>query len=106
MAKQMLDIGFAPDGDLLITGGDLTIQESTAEHQRSLLLENPGEYKQNPTICVGVNNYIDDDTNSLGRDVVQQFMGDGMKVKNTNTNPAGYTDNTLSIFPNAYYPGS
>jgi len=105
MAKQMLDIGFGADGDLLITGGDLTIAESTAEHQRSLLLENEGEYKENPNICIGAERYVDDDTMSLPGDITRAFTGDGMDFVSNTVNPAGYTDNTLSIFPDAYYPG-
>ena len=91
------------DGDLLVVNGDFVRGESTAEHQRSLLLDNKGEYKQNPTACVGVLNYIDDDTNALPREIVKEFMADGMEVSNLKVEQAGWQDNTVKIFPGAYY---
>jgi len=103
MARNMGDYARNNDGDLKISGGDFVVVESTAEHQRSLLTDNQGEYKQNPLVGVGAIKYIDDDTGSLPRVIVQQFMQDGMDMSNMQVNQAGFNDNKEKIFPNAYY---
>ncbi|GAA4465249.1 hypothetical protein GCM10023093_17070 [Nemorincola caseinilytica] len=89
MAKRMMDIALdnEADDDMLITGpaddGDLAVIESTREHQRQLLLNNKGDFKENPTVCVGVINYIDDeeDTGALMREIAAQYALDGMTVQ-------------------------
>ena len=85
MAKEMLDIGLNESGvgeDLVIANGDFVTQESTAMHQRELILNNKGDYKQNPTICVGAFNYLDDENKSdLARAISIAFTKDGMDVK-------------------------
>jgi hypothetical protein len=70
------------DGDAIIENGDLKIGESTLQHQRDLLLANKGEYRQNPTIGVGLNNFIDDNFSSaeFNKEATLEFENDGMQV--------------------------
>ena len=89
--------------DLTIENGDFVRVESTAAHQVSILLDAPGEYPDSPLVGVDVNSYVDDDTAALPRVIAQQFMADGMEVSNMQVNPAGFIENTLSVFPNAFY---
>ncbi|MES2701872.1 MAG: hypothetical protein V4649_04490 [Bacteroidota bacterium] len=80
MAKQMKDIVLEGD-DLEIVAGDLFVAESTAQHQQQLILNNKGDYKQNPTICVGAAEFFDDEHfQRLIREISVQFTKDGMEV--------------------------
>ncbi len=99
MAKQMIDIVFDSSEDLAIAGGDFAADESTAQHQRQLLLNNYGDFKQNPAICVGAFDYLDDENfQSLMRAISIQFMKDGMDVKSVVLNASG------TVNSDAYYP--
>ncbi len=89
--------------DLTIVDGDFVRVESTAAHQVSILLDAPGEYTDAPLVGVDANSYVDDDTSALPREISQQFMADGMDVRGMEVNPAGFSENTLSVFPNAFY---
>lgn len=82
MAKAMMDIALDGSDDLLVTAGDFSVTESTKMHQKQLLFNNKGEYKENPTICVGVYGYIDDENGmrSLARDTSKEYSRDGMQV--------------------------
>jgi hypothetical protein len=70
------------DGDLVIANGDLKIDESTLPHQHDLLLANKGEYRQHPTIGVGLNNEIDDNFDSVDfkKAVTQELENDGQRI--------------------------
>ena len=64
-----------------ISGGDFVIDESTGQHQRRLLVDNKGDYKEHPLSCVGVFNYIDDEGPVLLMQVIaEEFAADGMRV--------------------------
>jgi hypothetical protein len=103
MAKQMMDINLetlidATD-DLVITNGDFIIVESTQQHQRQLLLNDKGSFKEDPTICVGIFGYLDDEgLNNISRDTGKEFARDGMKI-----NKIEITNNGL-LNIDAYYP--
>src|SRR4051794_367372 len=80
MARDMMDIGLVSD-DLAITAGDFDMIESTAEHQKEVILNNKGDFKQNPTICVGAFNYLDEDEpQNIIRAISVEFSRDGMDV--------------------------
>ncbi|MFV0313254.1 MAG: hypothetical protein ACK5KN_16625 [Dysgonomonas sp.] len=67
--------------DILIEDGDFVIDESTLQHQRLLLLCNKGEFKEFPSRCVGLNNYLETHrTEALAREIDVDFSKDGMKV--------------------------
>ena len=81
MARQMNDIGLDGADDLLISGGDFVLTESTGEHQRQLILNNKGDFKESPTVGVGVIEYFDDEQmQGLIRAISTEFCRDGMDV--------------------------
>lgn len=95
----MIDIGLTETYDLEILAGDFVTKESTAQHQQQLILNNKGDFKQNPTICVGAVEYFDDEHfNGLIRAISVEFTRDGMDVKSVRSTPAGI------ISSDAYYP--
>ncbi len=51
------DILLNKDGDFGIVAGDLDIGFSDEQHIEHMLLANKGEYKQSPTIGVGISGY-------------------------------------------------
>lgn len=77
----MKDILLNEDFDLLIENGDLVIGESTNQHQQLLLLTKKGDWKENPTVGVGLAGYLKDDADSdlLGA-IRTEFEKDGMTV--------------------------
>jgi hypothetical protein len=82
MAKQMFDISLGDDEQPDIQAGDFVIAESTAQHQRQLILNNKGDFKQNPTIGVGAFDYFDDEhKQDLIRAISVEFSKDGMDVQ-------------------------
>lgn len=86
----MMDIGMNAADDLDITSGDFANVESTAQHQRQILLNAKGDFKQNPTICVGAFQYLDDETmNNLVRDICVEFSRDGMEVQSVSVDAGG-----------------
>jgi len=98
MAREMKDISLDEGDDLLIDSGDLVIAESTATHQRQLLLNNKGDFKENPTICAGVFNYLNDENfEGMIRAINVEFCRDGMIVSDIKLNKDG------SIETNAVY---
>lgn len=99
MPTQMIDITLDSNEDLDITNGDFLSTESTAQHQRQLILNNKGDFKQNPSICVGAFSYFDDENfQGLVRAVSIEFSKDGMNVQQVQLSPAGI------INSDAFYP--
>ena len=99
-------IDYAVDGnrDLKISSGDFVRVESTYAHQRSLLVDAKGDYKQNPTICVDVESYEDgSDKGAVIRAITTEFMRDGMEVVDLSPNPNATSDSTVRVFNNAFY---
>lgn len=82
MARQMTDIALAQNDDLQIMAGDFAAAECTLQHQCLLILNNKGDFKQNPTICVGAFTYFDDEQmDALTRAISVEFARDGMDVQ-------------------------
>ena len=99
MATQMIDIGLDANEDVLIINGDFVPEEGTAQHQRQLILNNKGDFKQNPAICVGVADYMDDENfRNLTRAISIEFTRDGMDVKSVALSKSGV------INSDAFYP--
>ncbi len=81
MAVEMMDFGLDDGEDLAVAGGDFMVLESTGQHQRQLLLNNKGDFKESPTLCVGAFGYLDDEqVSDLIREVSVEFARDGMDV--------------------------
>lgn len=77
----MRDIKHTIDGDVDITGGDISYTDSTAQHQKDLIYTNKGELKSNPSVGVGIYEFInDDDATELLTSIRTEFRKDGMKV--------------------------
>ena len=90
MAKEMIDYMRDDSGDLLISNGDFVRGECTIKHQEDLLLSDKGDYKENPTICVGAFSYIDDENfQGLIRAMSIEYARDGMQVNKVRLLPNG-----------------
>jgi len=91
MRRKQIDIGLTDD-DLTIVAGDFVAVESTLEHQRQLTVNNKGDFKENPTICVGAAMYLDEDDGftSLIRAITTEFTRDGMDVQSVALDAAGH----------------
>lgn len=99
-----MDIGLNEDGSMKIADGDFVVEESTAAHQVSLIMDAPGDYKDNPLMCVGIDMYRDDEgPERLVRKIALEFMNDGMVVADMTPNPQSVADSTVSPFINAFY---
>ncbi len=98
MARQMTDIMLNDSEDAVILAGDFVATESTAQHQLQLILNNKGDFKQNPTICVGIPEHVDDEgLQNVVRSVSIEFARDGMEVLSIRVNGDGV------ITSDAYY---
>ena len=98
MATQVYDMQTDANENPAIAGGDFVVAESTAQHQQDLIICGPGDWKQNPTVGVGVMSYLDgEDFSDLLRNISLQFAQDGMKVASVSLTPAG------TINTDAYY---
>lgn len=77
----MIDIQHTESGDIDLSTGDLLYAESTARHQRDILLAGKGHYKESPETGVGAMEYINDnEPENLLRSIRKEFTRDGMKV--------------------------
>ena len=86
----MTDVGLGSNEDLAIISGDFTVFDSTSQHQRQLILNNKGDFKQNPSICVGAFDFLDDENlQVLIRTVSLEFTKDGMDVISISLSPNG-----------------
>lgn len=92
MKDLLLDENF----DLVFENGDLVIGESSEQHQNLLLLTKKGDWKENPTIGVGINGVLKDDPESDITSIIRtEFQKDGMKV-----NGIFLTENEIRIDAN------
>lgn len=92
------DILLNEDGDVNIASGDIHYGESTAQHQRDLLLAGRGDYKEYPAVGVGTVEYVNDNLpEDYLREVSKAFHGDGMTVKSIEY------DENMNIVTEAYY---
>lgn len=74
------------DMDLAINNGDLDLGESTQQHQRDLLVAEPGDFKESPAIGVGILTQLLDDQqpDQMRRQITREFEKDGMKINHMN----------------------
>ncbi|MFN4249262.1 MAG: hypothetical protein ACK4EY_16160 [Flavipsychrobacter sp.] len=81
------DIKQTSTGDVDLTTGDIQWTESTAQHQRDLLLGRKYDYRQAPGVGVDAESFLLDDFTSpddINREIRVQYMRDGMEVKKIN----------------------
>ncbi len=94
----MEDFLLDEDFDLIIANGDFVIGESMAQHQKTLILIDKGEFKEVPARGVASRRYLESETpDDLAREIRQEFTKDGMVVKTINI------DANLVIQVDAYY---
>lgn len=88
MARQMIDILLNGSNDLKVSAGDFGSGESKVTHNENLILCEKGEWKENPTMCVGAGSYLEDDAVSdLLNAVSDNLRRDGMSVKSVKQLP-------------------
>lgn len=78
---EVHDIILDENGDIAIENGDFSVGECTRQNQKLLLLCQKGEFKQNPSKCVGLATYLErNELGDLNREILSQFSSDGMRV--------------------------
>jgi hypothetical protein len=69
------------NGDLLVTNGDLVIDDATGQHQAILVMTPKGTIRQKGEAGVGAEGYLlDTATSALLRETSRQCLLDGMEV--------------------------
>jgi hypothetical protein len=87
---KVTDILLGDDNDLIIRDGDFAVGDSTQQHQKHLLMAEPGDYKQNPLIGIGAQSYLDDEgPGDLLRAMRKELVRDGMIVQNLSVGSDG-----------------
>jgi hypothetical protein len=79
-----MPVDFLLDSDLDVRteNGDFMTGETTEQNQQVLLLCNKGDFKENPTVCIGAAGWLkDDEPGGLLTETKKEFERDGMKVK-------------------------
>jgi hypothetical protein len=81
----MKDLALIPDGginyDLAIADGDFVVTNTDAQCQEQLLRLSKGHIKQEPTVGVGIFDYIDDENPSaIVAEIRRQYQRDGMNI--------------------------
>ncbi len=68
--------------DLVIENGDFKKGDATLQHQKMLLLSQKGNFKQSPTVGVGIRDFINEDTDAdtLQSVIQEEFEKDGMRI--------------------------
>lgn len=83
----MTNIALTSELELKAANGDLAVEENLKQAQQLLLGTNKGEWKQHPTMGVGVTNYLETAAaGQLSREIREQFSRDGMKVSSVKIN--------------------
>ena len=95
----MKDLLLNENFDLLVKDGDLVIGDSNVQHQNTLLITQPGSFKESPDVGVGVENFLmDDDPAGLKDKVREEFTKDGQNVDSIS-----YDTQTGNLTYNANY---
>ncbi len=91
------DILLDDEFDLIFADGDFVTGESTAQHQKLLIIADKGEFKEAPQRGVGARRYLEDhNPSNLAREIRQEFTRDGMVVKTVKIE----TDLTIQVDAN------
>jgi hypothetical protein len=100
---NFLDLQQDSNGDLLVSriANDFVIAASDNQHIADIIYSNQGEWKQYPSLGVGVINYLNSSgsTVALSRQIIIQLQGDGYNV--TKPQIAFDSSGKLDIVPNA-----
>jgi len=78
--------------DLLLDGRGMTVGETTAQNQTMILAAHKGEFKEHPTLGVGIADIVNDhDFRQWKRIIVEQLEADGQKVEKIEINENSLT---------------
>jgi hypothetical protein len=89
------DLLYGSDGDLLIVNGDFVIGESEEQHMEDIILAAPGEFRQYPTLGVGISRYLkgpDPNLDRLKAAIIENLKLDGYTNISVALNPDDLTD--------------
>lgn len=100
------DLQQGNDGDLIVNqySNDFVIAASDNQHISDIISSQQGEWKQYPSLGVGVTNYLNSSGQvvALSRQIIIQLQGDGYVANKPQINYT--TQGELDIIPNAYRP--
>lgn len=83
----MKDIYLNDTFEPIVENGDFAVAPNLNQAQALLLQTNKGEWKQHPTMGVGVPNFLETfNMSELSREIREQFSKDGMKVNRVQIN--------------------
>lgn len=90
----MNDILLDTNSDLQIINGDFVCGQSDGQNQVLLLATDKGEWKENPTVGVGLFGFLEDEgPANLFSEIRAQFTADGLTINELKVLP----DNKLGI---------
>jgi len=69
--------------DLKVSGGTLSIGETSEQNQYLILAAHKGEFKNHPTLGVGIGDYTNDDNGAaeLKHNIRDSFRQDGLHIE-------------------------
>lgn len=70
--------------DMAIENGDFALGDITRQNQELLIVSRKCEFTEHPTVGVGAVDFIDDDENTLIREIRKELVKDGQNVKSLN----------------------
>jgi hypothetical protein len=77
----MKDLILDDNYDLDIKNGDFVMGDSTFQNQKLLFETTKGEWKQNPAVGIGAEDYVaDDELVEFENEIRRQFVADGMDI--------------------------
>jgi len=86
MAKNT-DILIGNDIDLILSGGDLCVGDSTLQNQYLILAAQKGEFKEHPLFGAGIADSVNDEDNTYWKHRInEELKRDGMIVKKIEIN--------------------
>jgi hypothetical protein len=86
-----LHIHVVRDANALIVSG-LVVGNVTAQNQAAILIAHKGEFKEHPTVGVGLNDIVNDDNAMFWEnEIAGQLKGDGQRITRLSLDEKGLT---------------
>ena len=74
-------------GDIMVNNGSMVIEDSTLQNQYVILVAQKGEFKEYPTLGVGISDMLgDDDVLEWKKRIREEFAKDDLKVNKIDLN--------------------
>ena len=81
MGRKRTGIQISGGGDLAVVGGSLGFGDTLAQNEYSILIAQPGEFKADPLLGVGIADMVGDNDVSLWKHKIREaFRLDGLSV--------------------------